>query len=158
MLSRDSEDKMWPRFVIWPQEVTLARWTQPPGPLCLWQCFSWMWTVNIGTLWSSFLHPANMCLLLLIEDKNENHYLLPEGHRRWMVWSFWYLRCTILYFIEGFKHPATTRVLFWREEKIKISTFCPQGTYLGHFDISEIDQFQVNRNILLAIMIRYDGH
>ena len=25
-------------LVIWPQEVTLARWTQPSGPLCLWQC------------------------------------------------------------------------------------------------------------------------
>ena len=43
MLSRDSEDEMWSRFVfelvIWPQEVTLVRWTQPSGPLCLWQCF-----------------------------------------------------------------------------------------------------------------------
>ena len=43
MLSRDSEDKMWSRFVfelvIWLQEFTLARWTQPSGPLCLWQCF-----------------------------------------------------------------------------------------------------------------------
>ena len=43
MLSRDSEDEMWSRFVfelvIWPQEVALARWTQPSGPLCLWQCF-----------------------------------------------------------------------------------------------------------------------
>ena len=33
MLSRDSEDEMWSRFVfelvIWPQEVTLVRWTQP---------------------------------------------------------------------------------------------------------------------------------
>ena len=41
--SRDSEDEMWPRFVfelvIWLQEITLARWTQPSGPLCLWQCF-----------------------------------------------------------------------------------------------------------------------
>ena len=26
--------------MIWPQEVTLIRWTQPSGPLCLWQCFS----------------------------------------------------------------------------------------------------------------------
>ena len=25
--------------VIWPQEVTLIRWTQPSGQLCLWQCF-----------------------------------------------------------------------------------------------------------------------
>ena len=42
MLSRDPEDENWSRFVIelviWPQEVTLARWTQPSGPLCLWQC------------------------------------------------------------------------------------------------------------------------
>ena len=34
---------MWSGFVfelvIWLQEVTLARWTQPSGPLCLWQCF-----------------------------------------------------------------------------------------------------------------------
>ena len=43
MLSWDSEDEMWSRFVfelvIWLQEVTLARWTQPSDPLCLWQCF-----------------------------------------------------------------------------------------------------------------------
>ena len=43
MLSRDSEAEMWSRFVfelvIWPQEITFARWTQPSGPLCLWQCF-----------------------------------------------------------------------------------------------------------------------
>ena len=26
-------------LVIWPQELTLARWTQPLGPLCLLQCF-----------------------------------------------------------------------------------------------------------------------
>ena len=25
--------------MIWPQEATLVRWTQPSGPLCLWQCF-----------------------------------------------------------------------------------------------------------------------
>ena len=25
-------------IVIWLQEVTLARWTQPSGPLCLWHC------------------------------------------------------------------------------------------------------------------------
>ena len=24
--------------MIWPLEVTLIRWTQPSGPLCLWQC------------------------------------------------------------------------------------------------------------------------
>ena len=38
----DSEDEFCSRFVfdivIWPQEVTLVRWTQLSGPLCLWQC------------------------------------------------------------------------------------------------------------------------
>ena len=42
MLSQDSEDKMWSRFVIWPQEVTLARWTRSSGLLCLWQCFQYI--------------------------------------------------------------------------------------------------------------------
>ena len=36
---------MQSRFVIWPQEVTLARWTQPSGPLCLWQCFHYLTTM-----------------------------------------------------------------------------------------------------------------
>ena len=39
----DAWSRFWSRFmfelVIWLQEVTLARWTQPSGPLCLWQCF-----------------------------------------------------------------------------------------------------------------------
>ena len=47
MLSRDSEDKIWSRFVfelsIRPQEVTLVRWTQSSGPLCLWQCLGNIW-------------------------------------------------------------------------------------------------------------------
>ena len=56
MLSRDSENKMWSRFVIWPQEVTLARGTQPSGPLCLWQCFFliiFRLFLDIKLLWQS---------------------------------------------------------------------------------------------------------
>ena len=34
MLGRDSEDEIWSRFVF-----ELMIWTQPSGPLCLWQCF-----------------------------------------------------------------------------------------------------------------------
>ena len=49
--SWDSEDEIWSRFVfelvIWPQEVTLVRWTQPSGPLCLWQCFSGKTASNV---------------------------------------------------------------------------------------------------------------
>ena len=47
MLSRDSKDEMWSRFMfellIWLQEVTLARWTQPSGPFSLWQCLHFHW-------------------------------------------------------------------------------------------------------------------
>ena len=43
VLGRYYEEEIWSRFVfeivIWPQEVTLVRWTQPSGPLCLRQCF-----------------------------------------------------------------------------------------------------------------------
>ena len=49
MLSRYSEDEMWSWFaielVLWPQEVTFARWTQPSGPLCLWQCLFTRWSI-----------------------------------------------------------------------------------------------------------------
>ena len=33
MLGRDSEDEIWSRLVF-----ELVIWTQPSGPLCLWQC------------------------------------------------------------------------------------------------------------------------
>ena len=68
MLSRDSDDENWSRFVfelvIWPQEVTLIRWTQSSGQLCLWQCFL-SWGGQSGTLtffWNRLLtgqHLAN---------------------------------------------------------------------------------------------------
>ena len=71
MLSRDSEDEMWSRFVfelaIWPQEVTLARWTQPSGPLCLWQCFCW---------WSKY--GRNFCNFTFSPQKLQ-HLLLRNG-------------------------------------------------------------------------------
>ena len=35
MLGRDFEDATWPRFLF-----ELVIWTQPSGPLCLWQCLS----------------------------------------------------------------------------------------------------------------------
>ena len=35
MLGQDSEDEIWLRFVF-----ELVIWTQPSGPLCLWQCLN----------------------------------------------------------------------------------------------------------------------
>ena len=40
MFDQDSEDEIWPGFVF-----ELVIWTQPSGPLCLWQCLfecSWI--------------------------------------------------------------------------------------------------------------------
>ena len=41
MLGRYSEDENRSRFmfvlVMWPKQVTLVSWSQPSGPLCLWQ-------------------------------------------------------------------------------------------------------------------------
>ena len=37
MLGRDFEDEVWTCDMT--KKVILERWTQPSGPLCLWQCF-----------------------------------------------------------------------------------------------------------------------
>ena len=73
MLSRDSEDEMWSRFMfellIWLQEVTLARWTQPSGPLCLWQCL-----LLFFTFWITF----SLDSLVLICLKNSCQFNLSD--------------------------------------------------------------------------------
>ena len=50
MLSRDSEIEVWSRFVF-----ELVIWTQPSGPLCIWQCLKIMWCVVVcvvgGQIW-----------------------------------------------------------------------------------------------------------
>ena len=60
MLDRDSEDEIWSRFVF-----KLVIWTQPSGPLCLWQCFQsidwWLDCldrVSAVTCWGKFLVPS----------------------------------------------------------------------------------------------------
>ena len=44
MLGRDSEDEIWSRYVF-----ELVIWTQPSGPLCLWQCFGFNTPVLFST-------------------------------------------------------------------------------------------------------------
>ena len=64
MLSRDSEDEMWSRFMfellIWLQEATLARWTQSSGPLCLWQCFLHKLNLTAWCQISTFTKPIQL--------------------------------------------------------------------------------------------------
>ena len=40
----DAESRFWRwnsfKICVWTCNITLARWTQPLGPLCLWQCFN----------------------------------------------------------------------------------------------------------------------
>ena len=38
--------------------MTLARWTQPSGPLCLWQCFFHVWTLGGGIVLLSLFRQA----------------------------------------------------------------------------------------------------
>ena len=42
---------------MWHKEVTLVRWTQPSGPLCLWQCFKIceLWTCDKNSTLGSIL-------------------------------------------------------------------------------------------------------
>ena len=73
---------IWSRFmfelVIWPQVVTLIRWTQPSGPLCLWQCLHqcsipyflymkevccWRWLVVCCSKWQEQRKTCSRCLL-----------------------------------------------------------------------------------------------
>ena len=55
MLCWDFKDKIWSRFVlellIWPKEVSLKSRTQSSGPLCLWQCFSFLAGAQQHTDW-----------------------------------------------------------------------------------------------------------
>ena len=50
MLGRDSEDEIWSRFVF-----ELVIWTQPSGPLCLWQCLNFT-----SIVWSLIQIPASL--------------------------------------------------------------------------------------------------
>ena len=79
MLSRDSEDKMWSRFVIWPQEVT---WTQPSGPLCLWQCFLSK-SQHFGTLQHIVLVGISLTFLQNHGVKGEKFPKIEEVQRLW---------------------------------------------------------------------------
>ena len=85
MLGRDSEDEIWSRFVfqflIWPQDVTLVRWTQSSGPLCLWQCLVfivWSFCRSCSILENSSVYWKNWsgCNGLSIISTNKLGHLL----------------------------------------------------------------------------------
>ena len=71
-------------LVIWPQEVTLTRWTQPLGPLCLWQCLDLIPDKKFTkTLQLSYLSSLS-CLTCL-------WYSVPEAIAKcvpiWLAWN-----------------------------------------------------------------------
>ena len=78
MLGRDSEDENWSRFVF-----ELVIWTQPWGPLCLWQCFmtcprkgffpSALISKNILLFWNG------ICLLTFQPTNYSNFKVLTPG-------------------------------------------------------------------------------
>ena len=52
-------------LVIWPKQVTLVSWTQPSGPLCLWQCFT-MGYAEIGDRYYRYWYWLKIPTQLLI--------------------------------------------------------------------------------------------
>ena len=103
MLSRDSEDKMWSRFVIWPQEVTLARWTQPSGPLCLWQCFNYgggfaLQASGVALPWGAVFN--RLCC-----SATDDHYGIPHFTCHWNA-------SPVYMFVSSFKHQMNSIVVF----------------------------------------------
>ena len=87
IVSRDSEDEIWSRFVfelvIWPQEAILVRWTQASGPLCLWQC---LWNpqcpIKLADIKKSAKYPIrivgqlDLWILLFQWSSSHLHHLL----------------------------------------------------------------------------------
>ena len=77
---------MWSRFVfelvIWLQEVSLARWTQPSGPLCLWQCFFYRASGKTtgSPCWGSSASPTGGWKAL---SRMRTLHLLREPRWRW---------------------------------------------------------------------------
>ena len=62
-----------------PQEVTSARWTQPSGPLCLWQCFLKL------VVWKLFL-------LILVQD---NFFAICRSTLFFAKCRYWKLVCKL---------------------------------------------------------------
>ena len=120
-------------LVIWPQEVTLATWTQPSGPLFLWQCliskldWSPLWALSLKETemkaWKRLLECPlwGLCPLpqwlgsskdsLMLSSPGPDLDLarpllrldLVEGRRS--AWSGWVWACRYLYlFTLGWKH------------------------------------------------------
>ena len=88
MLSRDSEDEMRSIFVfeivIWPQEVTLARLTQPSGPFCLWQCLDnehAIQAVNLANLDILYVQK-----IITTKKKNMSRFLVTCKILSWWKW------------------------------------------------------------------------
>ena len=80
MFGWDSEDEIWSRFVF-----ELVMWTQPSGPLCLWQCFVCRFlsiNLNLGTsgcqleiFWSG----DSLMLLFRLDPKSYHVWQVIEG-------------------------------------------------------------------------------
>ena len=100
MLSRHSEDAIWSRFVfelvIWPQQITLARWTQPSGPLCLWQCLpiytGWRWCDDFKKIFkmADWRISSNCCWLEIFPQGKSR--VCPWGDRRHNGTFHWIFR------------------------------------------------------------------
>ena len=83
MLGRDSENESLSRFV---QEIVI--WTQPSGPLCLWQCFHYI--IELLNLKFTFDNFAPVSINNWWESPSElfAKWGVRDMARRWMFYNF----------------------------------------------------------------------
>ena len=90
---RDSEDKIWSRFLF-----ELLIWTQPSGPLCLWQClllFSACLAfkqIKAGTLSSLLLLNSKTILFSFFNLQSNNWHWIMQWNiiiSLYTLWTLW---------------------------------------------------------------------
>ena len=52
------------KICVWTCNMTLTRWTQPSGPLCLWQCFIWFLLTILNSVFDDIGLPVENIFLL----------------------------------------------------------------------------------------------
>ena len=116
MFSQDFEVDAWSRFwrwnlikiCVWTCNMTLARWTQPSGPLCLWQCFIYKY-LYIYIYYECFIYLHRFGLMGITD--------FPAMHNTIFGWIYEHIRESL-----SWSYP------FWRRSFAKLDFNCNLNT------------------------------
>ena len=92
MLSRDSEDQIWSRVVF---ELVIW-WTQPWGPLCLWQCLKLDLSTNshfFTTLFGEWRHFSELKYFYFLDWIPRKSPLTLESHHHFGLFTLVMAHC-----------------------------------------------------------------